>query len=135
MKKFIMILVIMLAMSMMIPSCAWAQTYEEAEENEIIIDELMYEDFRYDKDTNLWILEGKEEDIDGIMEMSATYNLYYNNGHLEFKYYIYGDNEAELKYVADGWIDFKWYNKDEEFGITDLHINEYENIESMIEIF
>lgn len=135
MKKFItMILAIMLVMSM-IPNCAYAQSYEEAEENEVIIDELLCEDFRYDKDTNLWIFEGKEEDIDGIMEMSATYNLYYNNGHIEFKYYIYGDTEAELKYAADGYIDFKWYPKDEEFGITSMKINEYEEIESMIEIF
>lgn len=133
--KFLLIFGLLMQILGMIPNCAHAQAYEEAERNDAIINELMYEDFRYDADKNLWILEATEDDSEGVNEFKATYNLYYNSGHIDMKYYKYGDTTLITSLAAEGTLDFKWFEDEEEFGIVDLHVKGYEYIGDAIWLF
>jgi hypothetical protein len=127
----------MLAISMMIlTTCAWAQTYEEAEVNEEIIDELMYNDFRLDAETNLWIFEGVEEaDEYSYGDIKANYNLYYNIGHLTMDYYIMDEDGSNKRLAAVATADFKWNKKSEEFSMIAFNLTEYEDVETFIQMF
>jgi len=114
MKKVITMIVIMLVMSMMIPNCALAQSYEEADN--AVIEELIDLGFKFDKDTGLWILEADEVfDCGKKNVVSASYNLITNSGNMIDQEYEKDEGDYELIITYN--IDFKWYQEEEDFGI------------------
>lgn len=134
MKKVITMIMMMLVMSMIIPVCAYAQTYEEAEMYDAVIEELLYEEFRYDAEGKMWILEQREDDSDeGYAMVKATYDMYYNLGNIDYKYYLYDDNGDRL--ATEATINFKWYEKHETFGMTYYNLTEYEETDNWISFF
>lgn len=117
MKKVITMIMLMLVMSMMIPVCAYAQTYEETEENSKVIEELIDIGFGFDKDTGLWIIDTAETyDWDEKDVVSASYNLITNSGTMVYQ--EYEKEEEDYNLVVTYNIDFKWYVDEEEFGIV-----------------
>lgn len=119
MKKVITMIVIMLVMSMMIPNCALAQSYEEAGENSSIIEELMDLDFAYDTDTGLWIFNATDEYDWGEKDIvSANYNITTNSGSMIYQEFSKDEDGAEYELIVTYNIEFKWYAEEEDFGIV-----------------
>lgn len=119
MKKVITMIMMMLVMSMIIPVCAYAQTYEEADENRKVIEELMDNGFVFDKDTGLWMIDATEEYDWGEKDIVlASYNLITNSGNMIYQEYEKEEDEAEYELTVTYNIDFKWYADEEEFGIV-----------------
>lgn len=119
MKKIITMILVMLVMSVVIPNCAWAQTYEETEENSKVIEELIDIGFGFDKDTGLWIIDTDEEYDWGEKDIvSASYNLITNSGNMIYQKYEKEEDEAEYELTVTYNIDFRWYIEEEDFGIV-----------------
>lgn len=130
MKNIITMILAVILFANVIPAAS-AQTYEDAANNSVIIEELMYEDFVYDKDSGLWKLESTEEyeSCGEQVKYSAEYHLYDNYGTMTVLYYLSdGTEPKEYQLAATYDIKFKWFESEEDFGITSCNIETYQYV-------
>lgn len=114
------------------PACAWAQTYEDAAKNSVIIEELMDADFVYDKDSGLWLIDTIDEDSDEKVKCSGEYNLYDNYGTMTVLFYLIDDDTNEYELAAKYNMTFKWFEDDEELGIATCNIETYRYVDEWL---
>lgn len=124
--KFLLIFGLLLQIwRVLVPTCAWAQTYEDAAKNSVIIEELMDADFVYDKDSGLWLIETTDEYSDEQVKYSGEYNLYDNYGRMTVLFYLMDDDTNEYELAAKYDMTFKWFESDKEIGIVTCNIETY----------
>lgn len=104
---------------------AYAQTYEDAAKNSVIIEELIDAGFVYDKDSDLWLIDATDEYSDEQVKYSGEYNLYDNYGKMTILFYLMDDDTNEYELAAKYDMTFKWFESDEEIGVVTCNIETY----------